>query len=133
MVSAGKPATAFAAYPLLVVASVTVNAPFVVLPPVPLWFSSGATTVTTTLSSCNKACTITSIPSPPIPSSFVTKICKGSATSVVVGASVTGASVAGASVSTTEGCGTFVESLLLEQATNPDNATMIPMAKVLRM
>ena len=48
MVSAGKPATAVAGYPLLVVCCVAWSGGGVVLLPVPLWFVAGATTVIVT-------------------------------------------------------------------------------------
>ena len=73
MVSAGYPATALAGYPLAVVASVTVSVPAVTLAPVPLWFVSGATTVTLVCGRALSACTVALIPGAVTPSSFVTR------------------------------------------------------------
>ena len=62
MVSAGYPATALAGYPLAVSTSVTWSDPGVVLPPVPLWLVSGATTVTLVWGRARSACTAASMP-----------------------------------------------------------------------
>ena len=71
--SAGYPATALAGYPLAVVASVAVSVPAVTFAPVPLWFVSGATTVTLVCGRALSACTVALIPGAVTPSSFVTR------------------------------------------------------------
>jgi hypothetical protein len=70
--SAGVPATATAGYPDRVVVLEYFTVPDVILPPTPLWFVAGATTLTVRPGSLRSACTRTSIPGACTPSSFVT-------------------------------------------------------------
>src|SRR5918997_3468404 len=92
MVSAGKPSTAVASWPPAVWLGVAVSWPSVALPPVPLCWAAGATTVTSTPSTSVSAATRASMPAAPTPSSLVTRTCRPSPSAagatVVVVASV---------------------------------------------
>ena len=60
--SAGKPATDVAGKPLAVCTSATSSSPSVVLEPLPLWFSFGATTTSSVSGSSPSARTTASMP-----------------------------------------------------------------------